>query len=113
VLSRFKRSEEERPHKAFKEKVTTDNGTCTSNHKFMLDSGCSNHITGIKGILQGYQEINPIEIEGASGTKMYATGKGEIVSEEMILVDVWYVKGISESLISINQLANRGATIKI
>ena len=44
---------------------------------------------------------------------MYATGKGEIVSEEMILVDVWYVKGISESLISINQLANRGAIIKI
>ncbi|KAJ5517477.1 hypothetical protein N7527_009037 [Penicillium freii] len=91
--------------------------------KWMLDSGCSTHITPCRSVFHKFIPQR-MAIHSATGEVFYAEGYGEVVidlaefdsnqsSERiriggMILNKAWYAPSLTHSLISIKQLAATG-----
>ncbi|GJU05647.1 hypothetical protein Tco_1122077 [Tanacetum coccineum] len=60
-------------------------------NKWIVDSGCSRHMTGNKAYLVEYQDFNggPVAFGGSKG---YITGKGKIKTGKLDFEDVCFVK---------------------
>ena len=78
----------------------------------MVDSGCSNHMVGSIELLEGYREMDEVKIQSANGHMLKAIGMGTVRGRNVELSNVWYVPGISESLLSVQQLASKGHKVR-
>ncbi|GKE58318.1 hypothetical protein Tco_1497503, partial [Tanacetum coccineum] len=77
------------------------------NHKGIVDSGCSRHMTGNKAYLAEYQDFNgdPVAFGGSKG---YITGKGKIKSGKLDFEDVCFVKEFQHfNLFSVSQICDK------
>ncbi|GJT01830.1 putative ribonuclease H-like domain-containing protein [Tanacetum coccineum] len=82
------------PHKALK-------------NKWIVDSGCSRHMTGNKAHLAEYQDYNggPVAFGGSKG---YITGKGKIKTRKLDFEDVSFVKELQHfNLFSVSQMCDK------
>lgn len=98
---------------------TTEQDTNTLN--WIVDSGCSRHMTYHKGAFQDYNKLQePIIINTASGVQLQGIAEGTValtvlvdsVLKPVLLTGVLHVPGLSGSLISVLQLQDRGITVQ-
>ncbi|GJS74226.1 putative ribonuclease H-like domain-containing protein [Tanacetum coccineum] len=76
-------------------------------HKGIVDSGCSRHMTGNKAYLAEYQDFNggPVAFGGSKG---YITGKGKIKTGKLDFEDVCFVKELQYfNLFSVSQICDK------
>ncbi|KAK2451463.1 putative mitochondrial protein [Trifolium repens] len=80
-----------------------------------LDSGCSNHMIGTKNCLFDFDETFRESVKLGNDSKMAVMGKGNvklnIEGRIHVITDVYYLPGLSNNLLSIGQLQQKGLTI--
>ncbi|GJY78101.1 putative ribonuclease H-like domain-containing protein, partial [Tanacetum coccineum] len=82
------------PHKALK-------------NKWIIDSGCSKHMTGNKAYLAEYQDYNG-GLVTFGGSKGYITGKGKIKTRKIDFEDVSFMKELQQfNLFSVSQMCDK------
>jgi transposase InsO family protein len=91
-----------------------------SKYNWVLDSGASHHMTGVKAYLFDYQPLpTPAVIQAAGQQPLYCVGKGTIrftstvvgVTHRRELHNVWHVRNMSISLLSTQALKRVGCQI--
>jgi gag-polypeptide of LTR copia-type/GAG-pre-integrase domain/Zinc knuckle len=94
--------------------------TRDSKYNWVLDSGASHHMTGVKSYLFDYQPLSsPAVIQAAGQQKLYCVGKGTMrftstvagVTHRRELHNVWHVPDMSISLLSTQALKRTGCQI--
>ncbi|GJY94131.1 putative ribonuclease H-like domain-containing protein [Tanacetum coccineum] len=95
--------------------VNTDRASNTNNddphkalkNKWIIDSGCSKHMTGNKAYLAKYQDYNG-GLVTFGGSKGYITGKGKIKTRKIDFEDVSFMKELQQfNLFSVSQMCDK------
>jgi hypothetical protein len=80
-----------------------------------LDSGCSNHMIGTKNCLFDFDDTFRESVKLGNDSKMAVMGKRNvklnIEGRIHVITDVYYLPGLSNNLLSIGQLQQKGLTI--
>ena len=77
-----------------------------------LDSGCSRHITGNKGLFKTLFEGKIGTVTFGYGSKSVIRGIGTVdILGLPVFEDVWYVGGLKANLLSISQICDNGLNI--
>ncbi|GJZ01498.1 putative ribonuclease H-like domain-containing protein [Tanacetum coccineum] len=77
-------------------------------NKGIFESGCSRHMTGNKGFLTDYQEIDGGFVAfGRSTRGGKITGKGKIRTKKLDFEDVFFVKELKFNLFSVSQMCDK------
>ncbi|KAJ4973844.1 hypothetical protein NE237_007018 [Protea cynaroides] len=77
---------------------------------WILDSGCSSHMTGDKKMFQQLQQYEGGIVKFGNNEGAKVTGKGSISinNGKVKLHDVFYVSGLKHNVFSISQICDRG-----
>jgi hypothetical protein len=81
---------------------------------WIIDSGCSNHITGDKEKLQNMSKYKGKKVVTADNTRLPIAHMGETLitprfnAEQVPLEQVYHVLGVKKNLLSIAQLVDSG-----
>ncbi|KAL8103457.1 hypothetical protein AgCh_027877 [Apium graveolens] len=75
---------------------------------WIIDSGCSRHITGDKALLSQFEEMADPLVTFGDNSKGFTMGYGKIVSGNVVIEDVALVAGLEVNLLSVSQYAERG-----
>ena len=77
-----------------------------------LDSGCSRHMTGNKGLFKTLFEGKIGTVTFGDGSKSVIRGIGTVDIQGLpVFEDVWYVDGLKANLLSISQLCDNGLNV--
>ena len=77
-----------------------------------LDSGCSRHMTGNKGLFKMLFEGKIWTIIFGDGSKSMIKGIGIVdIPGLLVFEDVWYVDGLKANLLSISQICDNGLNV--
>ena len=77
-----------------------------------LDSGCSRHITGNKGLFKTPFEGKIGIVTFGDGSKSVIRGIGTVdIPGLLVFEDVWYVNGLKANLLSISQICDNGLNV--
>ena len=95
--------------------------TTTGDVEWILDSGCTRHMTPHRSAFRTFQAISKGQhvVDTDTGQRVYATGLGNFAmmvdspkgETEIIVTDVLYVTACEACLISVNQLAEKGVDV--
>jgi hypothetical protein len=89
--------------------------TTTDKRGWVLDSGCTQHMTPNKDYFRDYQRWN-IKVIVANDDKLETAGQGTIKikyeNRDISIPDVLHVPNLGCNLLSVSQLAERGITTK-
>jgi len=79
---------------------------------WVLDSGCSSHMSnskaGLVNAVETYSEI----LTAKADEKLSAKLQGDIEFDDCLLKDVLYVPDITKNLLSVNKITENGGTVK-
>ena len=85
--------------------------------EWILDSGASAHMTGIKSLLKDYKEVGMTTVTVANGEIFPAQGVGNISFKTehgyVTFTGVLHVPGPDRNLISVPQLTSKGLAIRL
>lgn len=107
----------DKPRRHQEDKPTSNKKVAFAIHKSVLidewiaDSGCTNHMTPFKQILENYVEFSSPSTVGLcdnGSTKLSIRGKGTINTRQGILKDVYYVPDLGQNLFSVSAAARNG-----
>ena len=77
-----------------------------------LDSGCSRHMTGNKGLFKTLFEGNIGIVTFGDGSKSVIRGIETVdIPGLPVFEDIWYVDGLKANLLSISQICNNGLNV--
>ena len=77
-----------------------------------LDSGCSKHMTGNKGLFKTLFEGKIGTVTFGDGSKSVIRGIGTVdIPGLPVFEDVWYVDGLKANLLSVNQICDNGLNV--
>ena len=77
-----------------------------------LDSGCSRHMTGNKGLFKTLFEGKIGTVTFGDGSKSVIRGIGTVdIPGLPVFEDVWYVDGVKANLLSISQICDNGLNV--
>ena len=77
-----------------------------------LDSGCSRHMTGNKGLFKTLVEGKIGTVTFGDGGKSVIRGIGTVdIPGLPVFEDVWYVNGLKANLLSISQICDNGLNV--
>ena len=87
-----------------------------SNDIWFLDSGCSNHMSGIKSIFRDIDETHKLNVRLGDNKQIQVEGKGTIEvktnqGKVKYLDNVFFVLTLSHNLLSVGQLVNDGYSV--
>jgi hypothetical protein len=86
----------------------------TSDH-WLIDSGCTNHMTFDKSLFRNLQPTEAAKVRIGNGECIEAKGKGTIAittnSGTKTIADVLYVPNIDQNLLSVGQLIEKGMKV--
>jgi hypothetical protein len=89
----------------------------TRNDAWFLDSGCSNHMCGYRGMFSYLDENFQHSVKLGNNSRMAVVGKGRVKllinGIKHVVNDVYYVPELKNNLLSIGQLQERGLVILI
>ena len=75
---------------------------------WILDSGCSNHMTGDMALLSQYEEKAGPMVAFGDDSMGNTLGYGKLKVGNVIIEDVALVKGLKHNLLSVGQFTDRG-----
>lgn len=81
---------------------------------WILDSGATDHMTSDSSLLSEYKPIDKIEITTASGTTLYATGRGLVTllyQGNYVTFSALHVYGLAHNLISVTALTRNDCVV--
>ncbi|KAE8732422.1 senescence-associated protein DIN1-like [Hibiscus syriacus] len=83
---------------------------------WFLDSGCSNHMTGVKSLFNEIDETFKQKVTLGDNKKIQVEGKGNVAVKSSsgnvkLLYDVYYIPSLSQNLLSVGQLMATGYSI--
>ncbi|KAL4353097.1 hypothetical protein GQ457_06G014620 [Hibiscus cannabinus] len=92
-----------------------ENAASHSNIWF-LDSGCSNHMTGVKSMFNEIDETFKQKVTLGDNKQIQVEGKGNVAVKSSfgnvkLLYDVYYIPSLSQNLLSVGQLMATGYSI--
>ena len=76
--------------------------------RFIVDSGCTHHMTNKLAILDNYSSMEPQDIRIADNQAIMAIGVGTIQTDFMFLKSVYFVPKLKVPLLSVYALAEDG-----
>ena len=77
-----------------------------------LDSSCSRHMTGNKGLFKTLFEGKIGTVTFGDGSKSVIRGIGTVdIPGLLVFEDVWYVDGLKANLLSISQICDNGLNV--
>ena len=77
-----------------------------------LDSGCSRHMTGNKGLFKTLFEGKIRTVTFGDGSKSIIIGIGTVdIPGLPVFEDIWYVDGLKANLLSISQIYDNGLNV--
>jgi len=79
---------------------------------WILDSGCSRHMTGDKSLLKDYVKMKGPIISFGDNSKGFTLGYGTVASGNVSFEDVALVEGLMHNLLSVSQLGDKGFVTK-
>ena len=78
---------------------------------WILDSGCSRHMTGEKSLLTGVVEkAGPIVTFG-DDSKVFSKGYGNLKIGNIIIENISLVEGLKHNLLSVSQFCDKGYNV--
>ena len=84
---------------------------------WFIDSGCSNHMCGDKGMFSNLVEELRHSVKCGNNTRMTVAGKGSVKlmfnGLSFVIRDVYYVPELRNNLLSVGQLQEKGVAIVI
>ncbi|KAD6453309.1 hypothetical protein E3N88_08014 [Mikania micrantha] len=94
--------------------LTDDNSS--NNHLWFLDSGCSNHMTGLKNSFLDLDETFKLEVNLGNKKKLQVEGKGTVKVQLhgdacKLLGEVYYAPRLEYNHLSVGQLMKKGYTL--
>ncbi|KAL8119418.1 hypothetical protein AgCh_016803 [Apium graveolens] len=75
---------------------------------WIIDSGCSRHMTGDKALLSQFEKKAGPLVTFGDNIKGFTMGYGKIISRNVVFDDVELVAGLEVNLLSVSQFADRG-----
>ena len=93
--------------------MVTSSDQISSNHTWLIDTGCTNHMCGNKALFTELAESYHTRVKFADDSSIPVMGKGMILVElkngdQKYISDVFYVPGMKTNLLSVGQLAEKG-----
>ena len=96
-------------------------GTCfsseVSNENWLIDSGCTNHVTYNKGLFKELNKTITTKVRVGNGAFIIVLGKGTVAIPTCLgtklLHDVLYVWDINQNLLSVGQLIEKGNKVVV
>jgi len=92
--------------------ITCDVAQENASNIWFLDSGCSNHMTGNKGLFEELNTSVKAQIKLGNDNIVEVMGKGAINvitnRGKKTIPDVYFVPGLKHNLISVGQLMQKG-----
>jgi hypothetical protein len=93
------------------------NNSTTQEYVWYLDSGCSNHMCGIKSFFSDFDEKFRQFVKLGDNSKMMVMGKGNIRLQvggmTQVITEVYFAPELKNNLLSVGQLQEKGLTILI
>ncbi|XP_059072885.1 uncharacterized protein LOC131873719 [Cryptomeria japonica] len=84
----------------------------TKSSIWVLDSGCSHHMTGDKNKFSALENHPGGFVKFGDNTGLYITGMGTImINKDTPINDVYYVEGLKYNLLSISQICDSGRQV--
>ena len=78
---------------------------------WIIDSGCSRHMTGDKTLLSQFEEKAGPLVTFGDNSKGFTMGYGKIISGNVVIEDVVLVAGLEVNLLSVSQFLDKGFRI--
>jgi hypothetical protein len=75
---------------------------------FVMDSGCSVHMTGDKTLLTEFEKKAGPNVSYGDGNTGQTLGYGNIIFGNVIIHQVALVEGLKHNLLSVSQITDRG-----
>jgi len=94
--------------------LTHESTRRTLQSTWLIDSGASNHVTGLKDYFIRYTLTSGQRLEVANGQQLTVAGIGDLEvpgTNGLILTSVWHAPGMANNLVSMGQLEDRGITM--
>ncbi|XP_060200506.1 uncharacterized protein LOC132628757 [Lycium barbarum] len=92
--------------------VSTCISSKVSTNSWLIDSGCTNHMTYDKSLFKELKSTEISKVRIGNGDQILVEGKGTVViktsSGNKTILDVLYVQNIDQNLLSICQLIEKG-----
>ncbi|RVW83084.1 Retrovirus-related Pol polyprotein from transposon TNT 1-94 [Vitis vinifera] len=88
----------------------------SSNNIWFLDSGCSNHMTGIKSLFKELDESHKLKVKLGDDKQVQVEGKGTMAVNNghgnvKLLYNVYFIPSLTQNLLSVGQLMVSGYSI--
>ena len=88
----------------------------SSNNIWFLDSGCSNHMTGIKSLFKELDESHKLKVKLGDDKQVQVEGKGTVAVNNghgnvKLLYNVYFIPSLTQNLLSVGQLMVSGYSI--
>lgn len=71
---------------------------------WLMDSFAGNHMTGDRSLLVNIVPVNNQVVGAGNGRGLSVHGIGSVITEDVVLSNVWYVPGLHMNLVSVDQL---------
>lgn len=72
---------------------------------WLVASAATHHATGNRDLLSGFKTLDDIYIQAGDGvSSMPVRGCGSVITEKVVLPDVWFVPGLTDNIVSASQL---------
>nr|GEX42241.1 integrase, catalytic region, zinc finger, CCHC-type, peptidase aspartic, catalytic [Tanacetum cinerariifolium] len=78
---------------------------------WIMDSGCSKHMTGNRALLTNFVEKFLGMVRFGNNDSAVIAGYGDVVIESMSIKKVYYVKGLGHNLFSVGQFYDKGLEV--
>jgi hypothetical protein len=95
--------------------MTKTNENSDASQIWILDSGCSNHMSGFKHLFEDLDESYKKAVKLGDDKEIRVKGKGRVVVQAShntrVLHDVYYIPQLSQNLLSIGQMLESSCTI--
>ena len=78
------------------------------NRRWIVDSGCSRHMTGEISLLKDFREMNGCYVNFAGDKGGQITGSGSLTNGKVSFDNVNYCKELTNNLLSVSQISDKG-----
>ena len=79
---------------------------------WIIDSGCSSHMTGDKALLSNLVEKDDPWVTFGDDNKDFTKGYGSLEIDNVVIENISLVDGLKHSLLSVSQFTDKGYEVK-